>query len=84
MCFEIFLLKTGGLAIAVPGEIRGYQQAMEKFGSLSWEHVFSPAVTMATEGFTVPESMESALIDFYEDNNFTSVQQLNTSYPQFG
>lgn len=75
---------SGGLAIAVPGEIKGYQVAMEQFGLLSWKQVFQPAVTMATKGFKVPKSLERALTDFYDSHNFKSVKELNETFPQFG
>ncbi|XP_052253641.1 glutathione hydrolase 1 proenzyme-like [Dreissena polymorpha] len=73
----------GGLAIAVPGEIRGYQVAMVNHGSLSWKQVFLPAVTMATNGFPVPLSLQHALEDFKAafGNN---INETVAAYPQFG
>jgi len=79
-----FHVLPGGLSIAVPGELRGYQSAMENFGSLSWQKVFQPAVDMATKGFKVPKSLESALGDFYVTKGFSSIQELNKTFPQFG
>jgi len=52
----------GGLAIGVPGEIRGYEMA-HQFASLPWGDLFQPAIGMARDGFKVPRSLENALQD---------------------
>lgn len=36
----------GGLAIAVPGEIKGYWKAHQMFGNLKWSSLFQPAIEM--------------------------------------
>ena len=43
----------GVLAIGVPGELKGYQLAHEKFGSKPWAALFQPAIDMAKNGFKV-------------------------------
>ncbi|KAK8087455.1 gamma-glutamyltranspeptidase [Apiospora phragmitis] len=47
----------GGLAAAVPGELRGLEAAHEKFGALPWHAVVKPAADVAREGFEVTEDM---------------------------
>lgn len=49
----------GGLASAVPGEVRGLQYLHERYGKLSWEEVVMPAITVAREGFEVTEDLVS-------------------------
>ncbi|KAL7774808.1 hypothetical protein CFE70_005723 [Pyrenophora teres f. teres 0-1] len=55
---------TGGLASAVPSEVRGLQYLHEKYGVLPWAKVLAPAVKVAREGWKVNEDlvryMESA------------------------
>ncbi len=41
----------GYLAVGVPGTVKGFELAMEKYGSLKWEDVVKPAVELAEKGF---------------------------------
>lgn len=51
----------GGLAVAVPGELRGMQLAHEKFGVLPWRELFLPAIHLCREGFEITESLHIAI-----------------------
>ncbi|KAK0741019.1 nucleophile aminohydrolase [Schizothecium vesticola] len=48
---------VGGLAVAVPGEVRGLETVHERWGKLSWRTVVMPAVRVAREGFRVNEDL---------------------------
>jgi gamma-glutamyltranspeptidase/glutathione hydrolase len=41
----------GHLAVGVPGTVKGFELAMEKYGNLKWEDVIEPAVELAEKGF---------------------------------
>ena len=59
----IFLFLPGPLDIGVPGEIKGYWYAHQKYGRLPWAKLFEPAIKMARYGFPVPFGLHRAIED---------------------
>ncbi|KLO93282.1 gamma-glutamyltransferase [Fusarium fujikuroi] len=47
----------GGLSVGVPGEVRGFEYAHKKYGSLPWKTVLQGAIKVAQDGFTVNADM---------------------------
>lgn len=43
----------GGLAIAVPGELKGLYLLHKRYGKLSWQEVVEPAIRVAENGYKV-------------------------------
>lgn len=56
------LAQTGGLSVAVPGELRGYRALLDRMGSnVSWEALFEDAIRLARHGFAVHPHLANAL-----------------------
>lgn len=51
----------GPLAVAIPGELKGYHLAHQKWGKLNWTDLFEDAIDIAMEGFEVSEHLATAI-----------------------
>ncbi|XP_074643241.1 scoloptoxin SSD14-like [Tubulanus polymorphus] len=57
------ILSTGGMSIGVPGELRGYRQAHERFGRLTWKELFNPVLKIAEEGIKIGAHLYKSMKD---------------------
>jgi len=46
---------ASGAAVGVPGTVRGWHEALERYGSMSFKQVLGPAISVADNGFPVSE-----------------------------
>ena len=51
------LLRAGGLAVAVPGEVAGLTALHRRFGRLPLARVLAPAIRLAREGFALGQAL---------------------------
>ncbi|XP_044730162.1 scoloptoxin SSD14-like isoform X2 [Chrysoperla carnea] len=45
--------KVGPLAVAVPGELRGYWAAYKRFGKLPWKDIIEPTIKICESGYNM-------------------------------
>jgi len=67
---------VGGLAVGVPGTVRGMEVAHQRFGSLPWARLLQPAIRLAEDGFLVHKKLASVRVEsekhFGADTNFSA------------
>ncbi len=47
---------ASGMSVGVPGTVRGWHEALDRYGSMSFKQVLQPAINVATRGFKVNET----------------------------
>ena len=69
--------RYSGLSAGVPGTVRGWDDALAEYGTMSLAEVLEPAIEVASEGFTVDQVFHDQVqgnVDFFDD--ITSSQGL--------
>jgi gamma-glutamyltranspeptidase/glutathione hydrolase len=54
---------TGPMSVSVPGAIRGWAEALRRFGTISWQEALQPAVELARGGLPVSERLAADLAE---------------------
>jgi gamma-glutamyltranspeptidase/glutathione hydrolase len=45
----------GYLAVGIPGTVKGFELAIQRYGTLEWKDVIAPAIKLAEQGFKLTE-----------------------------
>ena len=70
---------TGALAVAVPGEAAGLDEARKRFGTLPLTVLAAPAIKLAAEGFVVDSALRTAIERQYSNmKRFPDLGQIYT------
>ncbi|WP_208276855.1 gamma-glutamyltransferase [Massilia oculi] len=52
---------ASGAAVGVPGTVRGWHEALERYGSMRFSQVLAPAIAVADEGFRINANFSQLL-----------------------
>jgi len=68
---------ASGAAVGVPGTVRGWHEALQRYGTMSFKQVLAPAIDVATRGFPVSETFHKLTAENERKFQlFTSTSQL--------
>uniref|UniRef100_A0AAR5PM46 Gamma-glutamyltransferase n=1 Tax=Dendroctonus ponderosae TaxID=77166 RepID=A0AAR5PM46_DENPD len=80
--------KRGALAVAVPGELKGYWELYKRFGTLEWKDLVQPAVDLCNKGYIMTKHQYNAFFKNKlddEDTNFNKwFKDKNNEYKKYG
>ena len=54
---------ASGAAVGVPGTVRGWHEALERYGAMSFKQVLAPAINVANTGFPVSETFHKLVTE---------------------
>ncbi|MBA2782317.1 MAG: gamma-glutamyltransferase, partial [Rubrobacteraceae bacterium] len=67
---------TSGLGVGVPGTIRGWEQALGRFGTKPLSELLQPSIRLAASGFTVDQTYRQQTLDNLDRfRDFTSTRE---------
>ncbi|MES2017789.1 MAG: gamma-glutamyltransferase [Pseudomonadota bacterium] len=68
---------ASGAAVGVPGTVRGWHDALTRYGTMSFKQVLAPAIGVARKGFPVSETFHHLTVENERKfQNFTSTSAL--------
>jgi gamma-glutamyltranspeptidase/glutathione hydrolase len=62
--------RYSGLSVGVPGTVRGWDEALNRFGTMSLEEALEPGIAVAREGFVIDQTFFSQTqqnLDYFDD-----------------
>lgn len=59
--------ETGGLAVAVPGELKGLWELHQKYGKMNWSELIEPNIVLCRDGHRVSKYLSEVLKETEED-----------------
>jgi gamma-glutamyltranspeptidase/glutathione hydrolase len=54
---------ASGIAVGVPGTVRGWHEALDRYGTMSFKQVLAPAIDVATQGFKVGPTLHALAVE---------------------
>jgi gamma-glutamyltranspeptidase / glutathione hydrolase len=62
--------RWSGLSVGVPGTVRGWSEALRRYGTISLKEALAPAIEVASQGFLVDQTFVDQTapnVDFFDD-----------------
>jgi gamma-glutamyltranspeptidase/glutathione hydrolase len=54
---------ASGISVGVPGTVRGWHEALQRYGTMSFKQVLAPAIDVATRGFPVTPTLHALAVE---------------------
>lgn len=73
-----YAARKGALAVAVPGELLGYEEAKNRFGNpdVTWASLIEPSIRLCEEGIPITETISHYFNKDYVQDYFNSYEPL--------